>query len=452
MKQTVQNSNYAKTIKITNKMANTIMNAQKYLWTWLEGSVQVGKSVTAALAISMIIENSSEDENLFLALGYTVTSAKNNIFNCGGYGVSAYFGNRCEPCQYMGGADALRIYTKTGVKYLVAFGTSTKTANNAWHGWHVSGFIVDEIDRACEESIQEIQQRIVAVENPHIVVTQNPNIPNHPIYSLLDDLEKKSLVYYTHWVLEDNPALRPEKVEEVKNRYPKDSIWYKRYIEGKRCNPESQIYTIYDYNIIEDFNPSEYRDYIVVCDQGESISASVFGLFGLKYDFQKKQYNLDLLKRYYYINKDKSNAGVKLYIDTARDLASFVKECIELMNKFPSRIYIDIDIEFYRNVLNAFKEQNIETHNIKYVIKKDIESRIKAGLNLLYTGKLRFYNECKEIIEDFKNAVYDLDKIEKHGKFERLKQYNSLGHLDGIDCCEYAFSHYAKELNVFISE
>ena len=315
-------------------------------------------------------------------------------------------------------------------------------------GWRVSGFLFDEIDRACQESIDEMKQRITAVDDPHIIATQNPNVPNHPIYKFLDELIERDLVNYTHWILDDNIGMSAKKIQEVKDRYDPTSIYYKRYILGERAIPEAQIYTIRDYNIIKEFDPTDYLEYITVCDQGESISASVFVLAGLKYDRSKNQYTLDILKKYYYINNGKNNLAVKMFADTADDYAKFVLECVDLMGRYPMVSYIDQDIEFYRNCVLAFRNNHLNSNNLKYVIKDEIEQRIKAGINLLYKGRLRFYDDCTEIITDFKNAVYDMKEIEAKGKFKRLKAYTDQGHLDGIDAVEYAFTHYKNKLYI----
>lgn len=203
----------------------------------LSGSSQCGKSVTAALSFALLIENAPKEDNLFLALGYTQSSAVNNIFECGGFGLIAYFANKCRMCKYRGPSgklktaiDALEIKTKTGIKYVVPFGTNTKTSNNVYHGWRVAGALIDEIDRACQESIDEVRQRITTVENPHIIVTQNPNMEHHPIYTLLKELQDKGLVYYSHWVLDDNVGMSPEKIAKKKAEYDTNSIFYKRYV------------------------------------------------------------------------------------------------------------------------------------------------------------------------------------------------------------------------------
>lgn len=448
-------SEFSSRIKISAKMADVINQSQKHLYTWLEGSSQCGKSVTSAIAFARIIENAPREDNLFLCLGFTQASAINNVFECGGFGLIYYFANRCKMIKYKGPSgklktaiDCLQIKTKNGNKIVVPFGASTKTANNAWHGWRVAGFLFDEIDRCCQESIDEMRQRITSVKNAHIIITQNPNFEKHPIYTFLKELQDKNLVYYTHWTLDDNIGMSLEQIAKKKAEYDPNSPFYKRYVLGLRVNPESKIYTLYDYTILEDFNPKDYIEYITVCDQGQSISASVFILAGLKYNQETKQYNLDILKRYYYKNQGKSGASVKMFIDTARDYGNFIKECIDLMGYYPKMVYIDDDVEFYRNILNAFRELQLQTTNLRYVIKDSIEQRIKAGLNLIYMSKLHFYKDCKEIIEDFDNAVYDGDKIEKQGKFERLKAYNDLGHLDGIDAVEYAFTHYKNKLYI----
>lgn len=449
-------TDFAAKLKISEKMADVIeYGVQDYKWVWLEGSAQCGKSVTAALAFALLIEDSKKGDDVFLALGYTQTSAINNVFECGGFGLIAYFAERCKMCKYKGPSgklktaiDALQIRTKTGIKYVVPFGTNTKTSNNVYHGWRIAGALIDEIDRACQESIDEVRQRITTVPDARIIVTQNPNLETHPVYQLLKELQDRDLVHYSHWVLDDNVGMSSAQIAQKKAEYDPNSLFYKRYVLGQRVSPNGQIYTIRDYNIIDDFNPDDYLEYIIVCDQGESISASVFILAALRYDKNKGYYAIDILKHYYYKNEGKSDLEVKMFADTADDLCQFYKESHKLMRKYPVAVLIDISPEFYRNCLLSFRKNNISQSLLKYVQKEDIEQRIKTGLNLLYKAQLRFYKECKEIIQDFRNAEYDNDKIEKKGIFERNKIYTSLGHLDGIDAVEYANTYYKKKLYI----
>ena len=49
-------------------------------------------------------------------------------------------------------------------------------------------------------------------------------------------------------------------------------------------------------------------------------------------------------------------------------------------------------------------------------------------------------------MEDFRNAEYDVDRIEKSGKFLRKKEYTTTGHMDSIDAVEYSFTYFNKQL------
>lgn len=100
------------------KMSKGIVASHDKLWTWHEGSAQCGKSVAAAIGLATIINNAPRGDDLFLAIGYTSTSAKNNVLRCGGYGVQAFFGNMAKEGKYLGN-DCLKIQTRNGMKNLV---------------------------------------------------------------------------------------------------------------------------------------------------------------------------------------------------------------------------------------------------------------------------------------------------------------------------------------------
>lgn len=382
-------------LKLREKNAEVISNVRNYRYTWLEGSAQASKSVTAALAFALLIESAPAEDDLFIALGYTESSARNNVFSCGGFGLEAYFGNRCSVGKYKN-IDALKIRTSTGMKYVLAFGTSTKTSNNKWHGFRVAGFLFDEIDRACEESITEMKQRIMAVKDPHIIVTMNPNAPDHPIYTMLSELEAKGLVNYKHFCLFDNPALTPEQVKKKMEEYDPESVFYKRYILGERVVAENLIYHVRDYNIVDEINPENYIEYIISCDQGETISSSAFVLLAMHEGFS----SVDALKIYKHRNADKPNSpNFKFARDYAEDLALFVRDSIDLMNGvYPRFVYIDRSEAFYRECCLAFQKYELPITLLKYCIKDEISQRIQEGVNLLYRKRLRFHKDCEELI------------------------------------------------------
>lgn len=334
------------------------------------------------------------------------------------------------------------------MKYVLAFGGNTKTSGNGFHGFRLSAIGIDELDRLTPEVIEEVKQRITAVDDPHIIATLNPNVPKHPVYTLIQETVDRGIGMRTDWTLDDNIALSPEKIESVKAMYDPESNYYKRYILGLSVDPESQIYTVRDYNILDKFNPEDYISYITTCDQGVSISSSVFQLNALTYNQELGQFEMHTLKEYFYLNSEHRGADIKMYKDTAYDYLVFIKECITLMGgRFPETIYIDMDEEFYRNVVEVFRNNSFPTQAVRYVIKNDVAQRLKQGSNVLYHGKARIYKECKHLIEDLKSATYDTKKLEV-GKFERAKDYTDSGHLDSLDAWEYSFTHYQNKLYI----
>lgn len=442
-------SEFSTRLKMSDKMADVILKSRDYIYTLLEGSAQCGKSCAAALAFALIIENSPKEDNLFIALGYTQSSAINNIFSCAGFGLMYYFGGRCKMEKYKGpdgklktAIDCLSIKTRNGIKIVVPFGTNTKTANNAWHGWRVAGFCIDELDRACKESIDEAKQRITTIENPHIIMTMNPPHPTHPICSWIEELEERDLINYSRWTLDDNVALTPEKVQNIKSQYDPTSEYYLRYIQGERCGSEGLVYKLYDYSVFDEFDPKEYISYIITCDPGSGPSATAFICLAMRHGFK----GLDVIAEYRHRNDDKQNKmNPKQPIDYANDLAQFALSCCDLFNKFPAAIIIDDGSAFYRDCKKVFQSSKLKNINIKYPYKEEISERIKQSTSLIYQGRLRFHKRCKETISSFKSVQYDPKQYEK-GIIKYWDEPTLGTRCDEVDATLYGVYYYIKDL------
>ena len=425
-------------------MTRVILDSQNYLYTWLEGSAQCGKSVTAALAFALMIENSSAEDNLFIALGYTEGSARNNVEVCGGYGVASYFASRATRGKYQN-CNCLYISAKTGTKILCFFGASTQSSNNAWHGWRVSGFLFDEIDRAHVNSIDEMNQRITTIEHPHIIVTQNPNIPKHPIYKRLEDLQNRGKVSYSHWTLDDNPAMTLAHIDEIKSRYDPAGIYYQRYILGLRVAPEGIIYHL-DADSIIDSSTITYRDYIIVVDMGQTTSATSFVALARTYNPELKQNEVHVIKEYYHINHVASR-DMKLPTDYYEDLAIFTADIISAIGKAPQRIIMDETSTGIMLCNKAMVAHHLGQIPLKFPYKEKEELRTQDGQNLIYTHKLRFDKACVHCIEEYNGAIYDEKKYEHSGLMVRSGSYTDEGHSDVLDSVEYGCTYYKNILN-----
>ena len=85
---------YSNNYKMGIKQRNWLLNVPRYTFNILRGAAQSSKSVTQALALALLIENSAPEACMALCVGYSASSAFNNIVNCGGFGLKSYFGSR----------------------------------------------------------------------------------------------------------------------------------------------------------------------------------------------------------------------------------------------------------------------------------------------------------------------------------------------------------------------
>jgi len=431
---------FSQKLKINPKIASVIMNVKEHLFTWLEGSSQSGKSVAAALALAALIEDSAADDYIFLVVGYTSTSAKNNVSFCGGFGLEHYFGSRVRKGKYYG-SDCLYIKTKTGDKIVGFMNGSTRSSNETFHGWPVAGFLLDEVDRLHPNVIDEVKQRIQAKPNAHIIATQNPNSPNHPIYKELDFYQKKNNVNYIHFTLNDNPALSNDDRDTIVQRYDPDTVFYKRFVLGQRVVAENLIYNVRDYNIIDKFEPKDYVEYVVVADPGENASATAFVLVAITKGYTE----LHVLKEYWHRNADNTNLGIKMPIDYANDFVEFIDESVRMMGKYPSTIYTDLDITFQRELRQALNRRGLAHLNYKNAVKSDIEERIRQGISLMYNKKLKFHSDCSYTIDSFRSAQYEPTKAAV-GQYERYDNPVMGTKIDAVDAVEYGFTHFLNKV------
>ena len=437
---------YSDTLKINDKYAEYIAGTLEYKYNWLIGAFRSGKSTFNVLAMAIALENSND--SIHLVLASTVSLAR-QIYEDGNgkLGLKQYFCGRYTSGKYKENTAGF-IQTKTGTKVILYLGGAKSTSFTSFRGMSLGCIAMEEIDLLHENTITEVRGRILAAEDPKVFITMNPNNPKLPVYQWLRELQAKDMVNFQRTCIDDNPAMSDKRKQEIKEEFPKDSLFYKRYILGEDITTGEIIYHLQDFNIFKTtINPDDYIDYVTVCDPGVTISSSAFILAALKYDRVQNKYVMDILKTEDYKNSGKNDVNVKMYSDTAKDYGNFILACRDIMQKYPSKMFIDIDPEFYRNIKIEFGKLRLNWAEVKYAIKDKIEERVKLGVNLLWKGKLRFYEPaCEKMICEFKNSQIDLKEMEKSGKFVRLKEYNEEGHSDYIDCVDYAMSYYKHRL------
>lgn len=159
----------------------------------------------------------------------------------------------------------------------------------------------------------------------------------------------------------------------------------------------------------------------------------------------KSQWELHIVREYNHINNSVNEMQKKSSLQYIDDYIIFVKECIELMDGVhPEKILFDGTDQFFRDLRKHMREQDLGQHVPKRVTKDKDEDRISKGQSWLYQGKLRFHKGCELSIQDFTNAENDDKTYERTGKITTKEEFNTDGHNDRLDGCNYIMTYYTN--------
>lgn len=408
-------------------------------------NAQCGKSSILALLFAMTIMSSDENNNLFLAIGYTIASAKTNIADVSGFGLKAIFDGRWVDGKY-NGKDALFININGVTKTVVFCEAANVSSNNSWHGFSISGAACDEIDRWHQNSIDELRQRVQAHPNAKVIISLNSTNINHPIYKWFDELVSRNKMFLMNFTFWDNPGLTENEKQIILSSYDPESVFYKRYVLGQRVSIEGLIYKLTDKNYInrKDF---KYTKYVTVADPGNTRSCTAFSCIALTYNEDTGQLECHCVSDFSQRNKSVTNRDFKTTADMANAYVEFVIQNMNILDRAPEAIYVDTDPDFYVEVQKALASHGLGYFSIDYALKSfddmNVEDRIRWSSSALFNGRLRFDNSCEETIKEFKETIYDPKAILKGKEIYWDEPSNEAApHIDSIDACLYGYRHF----------
>lgn len=436
--------------KPTAKTLKWITKALKYKFNIAEGTIRSGKDTMGSVAfIERII---TSDEPVFLVGAISVDRAMSIV----GRYINDYFNTEYHKvgCIYKtkyNNSVALAVEYKGETKYIIFAGGYNKNSQEFIQGLSLGGVYLTEINLLDKDFISQCQKRIAAAKDGFIIGTLNPKGPSHWFYEEClkiwyeeqKDNPEDLWLNFNRFELADNPIMTDIMIRDAKRGYDPNSVLYKRDILGQRVDAEGLVYKLYDYNFIEDFKPTDYISYKISVDPGETVSATSISLGALSRGFK----SVDILKEYYHRNADGENRfKQKTNTEYAKDVAEFVLESIQLMDKLPECVILDNGAAFYKDVRAEFaKHHLLRNINIKYPQKIDIEERIRRSSSLIYKGRVRFKNSCKETIKSFKSVTYDEKKL-LQGKSVYLDKPEEGTRVDPVDSVCYILSSYDNDL------
>lgn len=403
--------------KFSDKHKNYIKTALNYKQSVAEGAVRSGKTIDHCIIFSMYLETC--EDKIHLASGSSLPNAKLNIGDCNGFGLEHIFRGRCRWGKYKSN-EALFVQTKTGEKIVIFTGGGKSDSYKSILGNSYGGWIATEINEHydCEDSrtsfIKVAMARQIASVHPFTLWDLNPSNPNADIYkNYIDKFMGLDWYRYEHFNIFDNATMSQERIEEIQNKYDKNSVWYKRDILGERMVAEGLVFPYF----ANDCKPYLFKYQHLkekMKEQGKRFSHLIigvdFGDNGSKYSWHLTGFTNDWD---YMWALDEGDMEKSNSIDATKFCKAFVrfyKRCIECYG-YVEWIFPDSASNTLINTLRAyFYAEGLDGSIIAPVKKNELTDRPITVDSLLVTGRLKIEEHCKNLINALSELVWDEKK------------------------------------------
>lgn len=403
--------------KFSDKHKNYIKTALNYKQSVAEGAVRSGKTIDHCIIFSMYLETC--EDKIHLASGSSLPNAKLNIGDCNGFGLEHIFRGRCRWGKYKSN-EALFVQTKTGEKIVIFTGGGKSDSYKSILGNSYGGWIATEINEHydCDDSrtsfIKVAMARQIASVHPFTLWDLNPSNPNADIYkNYIDKFMGLDWYRYEHFNIFDNATMSQERIEEIKNKYDMNSVWYKRDILGERMVAEGLVFPyfannckpyLFEYQSLKEKMKEEGKRFshlIIGVDFGDNGSKYSWHLTGFTNDWD------------YMWALDEGDMAKSNAIDATKFCKAFVrfyKRCIECYG-YVEWIFPDSASNTLINTLRAyFYAEGLDGSIIAPVKKNELTDRPITVDSLLVTGRLKIEEHCKNLINALSELVWDEKK------------------------------------------
>lgn len=165
-------------------------------------------------------------------------------------------------------------------------GASNEDAESKLRGATFAGALCDEVNLYPENVFNQLMARL-SVKGAQCFCNCNPDNPSHWFYVKYMTNPKIHNKQVWKFFMEDNPALDPAYIADLKAEYSTSKVWYERMVLGNWVAAEGLIYDMFDPEVHVVRNVSSLIDvhpnavtWVVACDYGTSTVMS-WGLYAV---------------------------------------------------------------------------------------------------------------------------------------------------------------------------
>ena len=350
------------------------------------GSIRSGKTI---VALTRFIEYVlSSDNNDFMIIGKTLTTLERNVIRP----FMKMLNSLGIPAEHNRYLNEIYFYNNT----ICLFGVGKKGDDEKIQGSTFGGALIDEGTVITEEGFKMILSRN-SLPNSKIFITCNPANPNHYLYTEYiqnENMREDDVVDVWTFRLTDNNTLTKDYVDNLKASYPKDSLFYKRYIDGLWVSGQGAIYGHFDdNNIYTEDKPLDYYDYIEFGSDYGASSTTCWNLIGIKEFEDHTEYDV--------IDEGGHNAE-----ESGVNLTN--SEIVDMVADMQDEYNLGEDNVFYpSHDATSFETELIKNNRIHMMIEKFTPNTLECiGVisDLIYKNHLRVHERCtrtKDCIQSY---------------------------------------------------
>lgn len=423
----------------------------------LEGAYRAGKSVINVYSFANYLDYCKD--RIHLVTGASSATARLNVSDLNGFGLSNIFDGRCKTGKYEGN-DCLKIKDSKGVEKIVifvggGFSDSYKKIQGlsfgSWLSVELANLYISD-DEKC--FIDMAISRLTQSHDQKIWWDLNPTYPTHKVYSkYLDRYEAMNIngeLYggfnFMKCSLFDNTSLSESQRKSMLTKYPDvESMEYQRYILGNRACAEGLIFS----NFAKDSSKwvvTNFKDFVkyrkpqfvsIGVDFGGNGSNTTFvatiinegfrGVFTFKADM---------------IDMSKGDSDTKEFNTR---LKKFINEVNEMINgvSYIKYIFGDCaDVVMVNEIRNVVRELRMaDTIKVMNSCKHTIKKRIDTKKMMLTTSNWFILSSCTQVINSTSTQVWN-NKVGHED--ERLD--DGTCDIDTADAEEYSWSAFLEKL------
>lgn len=281
-------------------------------------------------------------------------------------------------------AEKMLIVSRGAVKnYFEVFGGKDESSFALIQGRTLAGVFLDEVALMPRSFVEQALARC-SVEGARLWFSCNPDTPEHWFYKdwIKRAQERNSL--YLHFAMRDNPSLSEKVLKRYESLY--SGVFYQRYIEGKWTVAEGLVYNFGETNITDEI--PECGEYYISCDYG-TLNPFSAGLWCVLDGGKAVR-----IKEYYYDGRGERSQKTD---------EEYYQELVKLAGDKPIRsVVVDPSAASFIACIRSKRQFKVMKAN------NDVLNGIRLTANLLKSGKILIYRECRDTIREF--ALYRWDE------------------------------------------